>query len=116
LVAAESDEEAGRLATSAFQRHLNLLRGAPIFVPAPVDSMDGLWSESERFLVESRLAVAAIGSPDTVQQNLAHFLSQTNVDELIFTSDLYEHRHRMRSFEIAAEAMKTLEATEVQRV
>jgi luciferase family oxidoreductase group 1 len=115
LVAAESDEEAGRLATSAFQRHLNQLRGEPIFVPAPVDSMHGLWSESERFLVESRLGVAAIGSPDTVQKSLERFLSQTNVDELIFTSDLYDHRDRMRSFEIAAEAMKTLEATEVQR-
>jgi alkanesulfonate monooxygenase SsuD/methylene tetrahydromethanopterin reductase-like flavin-dependent oxidoreductase (luciferase family) len=60
--------------------------------------------------------VAAIGSPDTVQQKLARFLSQTNVDELIFTSDLYDHRDRLRSFEIAAEAMKTLEATEVQHI
>ena len=115
MVAAESDGEAGQLATSAFQRHLKLLRREPIFVPAPVDSMHGLWSESERFLVESRLAVAAIGSPDTVQQKLARFLSQTNVDELIFTSDLYEHRDRLRSFEIAAEAMQTLKATEAQR-
>ena len=116
LVAAESDEEAGRLATSAFQRYLNLLRGEPIFVPAPVDSMHGLWSESERFLVESRLSLAVIGSPDTVQQKLARFLNQTNIDELIFTSDLYEHRDRMRSFEIAAETMKALETTEVQRI
>jgi alkanesulfonate monooxygenase SsuD/methylene tetrahydromethanopterin reductase-like flavin-dependent oxidoreductase (luciferase family) len=35
LVAAESDQEAGRLATAAFERHLKLLRGEPIFVPAP---------------------------------------------------------------------------------
>ena len=55
--------------------------------------------------------MAAIGGPDTVQQKLARFLSETKVDELIFTSDLYEHRDRLRSFEIAAEAMKTLEAT-----
>jgi hypothetical protein len=45
LVAAESDEEAGRLATSAFQRHLNLLRGEPIFVPAPVDNMQKLYAQ-----------------------------------------------------------------------
>jgi alkanesulfonate monooxygenase SsuD/methylene tetrahydromethanopterin reductase-like flavin-dependent oxidoreductase (luciferase family) len=85
-------------------------------VPAPVDSMDGLWTESERLLVESRLGVAAIGSPETVQQKLARFLSQTNVDELIFTSDLFDHRDRIRSFEIAAEAMKMLDATELQRI
>ena len=33
LVAAESDAEAQKLATSALQRHLRLIRGEPIFVP-----------------------------------------------------------------------------------
>jgi luciferase family oxidoreductase group 1 len=110
LVAAESDEEAGRLGTSALQRALSLIRGEPIYVPPPVDSMEGRWNETERAVVESRMAVAAIGGPDTVQRQLARLLSVTNADELIFTSDLYELRDRLRSFEIAAEAMKTLAA------
>jgi len=116
LVGAASDEEAARLATSSFQRFLNVIRGKPIFVPPPVDSMQGLWSESERSVVESKFGVAVIGGPDTVQQKLARFLSATNVDELIFASDLYDHRDRLRSFEIAAEAMKTLDTPEVQRI
>ena len=74
LVAAETDAEARKLATSALQRHLKLIRGEPIFVPPPVESMDGLWTEPERFLVESRLAVAAIGGPETVRQKLARLL------------------------------------------
>src|SRR5882724_5104178 len=41
LVGAASDEEAARLATSSFQRFLNVIRGKPIFVPPPVDSMQG---------------------------------------------------------------------------
>jgi len=106
LVAAESNDEAQRLATSALQRHLKLIRGEPILVPPPVDSMDGRWSEPEQFLVQSRLAAAVIGGPDTVQRKLAQFLDQTKADELIFVSDLYDHRRRLRSFEIAAEAMK----------
>src|SRR5689334_19195513 len=108
LVAAETDREAERLATSAKQRHLQLIRGQPIFVPPPVESMDGLWSESEQFLVESRLDAAAIGGPETILHKLNRFLRQTNADELIFTSDLYDHAHRLRSFEIAADAMKKL--------
>jgi luciferase family oxidoreductase group 1 len=107
LVAAETDAEAQRLSTSALQRHLKLIRREPIFVPPPVDTMDGLWSEAERFLVESRLAVAAIGGPETVRRRLGLLLSETKADELIFTSDLYDHTQRLRSFEIAAEAMKT---------
>jgi luciferase family oxidoreductase group 1 len=108
LVAAETDAEARKLATSALQRHLRLIRGQPIFVPPPVESMDGLWTEPERFLVESRLAVAAIGGPATVRQKLAELVRRTGADELIFTSDLYDHSLRLRSFEIAAEAMRKL--------
>lgn len=105
LVAAETDAEARRLATSALQRHLKLIRGEPIFVPPPVESMDGLWSDPERFAVESRTAVAVIGGPETVRQKLAAFARETQADELIFVSDLYEHDRRLRSFEIAAQAL-----------
>jgi luciferase family oxidoreductase group 1 len=105
LVAAESDAEARRLATSALQRNLRLIRGEPLFVPPPVETMDGLWSPAEQFAVESRLKAAAIGGPDTVRRKLANFVEQTRVDEVIFTSDLYDHRHRLRSFEIAADVM-----------
>lgn len=106
LVAAETDDEARRLATSALQRHLRLIRGGPVFVPPPVDTMDGLWSPAEQFAVESRLTAAVIGGPETVRAKLHRFVERTGVDEVIFTSDLYDHRLRLRSFEIAAEAMK----------
>ena len=70
--------------------------------------MDGLWSDAEKFLVESRMAIAVIGGPGTVRQKLARILQETGADELIFTSDLYEHALRLRSFEIAAETMKEI--------
>jgi luciferase family oxidoreductase group 1 len=110
LVAAETDAEAQRLVTSALQRHLKLIRREPIFVPAPVESMRGLWSEAERFLVESRLALAVIGGPDTVRRKLAGLVEETKADELIFTSDLYDYALRLRSFQLAAEAIKSLYA------
>ena len=115
LAAAETDAEAERLATSALQRHLKLIRREPIFVPAPVSSMEGLWSEPERFLVESRLDVAVIGGREAVQQKLARLLSRTKADELIFVSDLYDHEDRLRSFAIAAEAMKALDGAQLRR-
>ena len=75
VIAAETDEDAQRLATSALQRHLNLIRGEAIFVPPPVESMDGLWNELERDAVESRLAFAAIGGPATIRHKIAAFLA-----------------------------------------
>ncbi len=118
LVAAETDEEAKHLATSATQRQLKLIRGEPIFVPQPVDSMEGRWTEAERQVVESRMGVAIIGGPETVRRQLSEFLRETDADELMFISDFYDHGQRLRSFEIAAEAMDLLNApaAELQRL
>ena len=116
LVAAETDAEARRLATSAQLRGLKLMRGEPILVPPPVASMDGLWSEGERLAVESRMGLAAIGGPETIGRRLAQILDETEADELIFTSDLYEQARRLRSFEIGAKAMKGLGMGRLQAV
>jgi luciferase family oxidoreductase group 1 len=105
LVAAETDAEARHLATSSIQRQVKLIRRQAIFVPPPVESMEGIWSEAEKFLVDSRMAMAVIGGPETVRQKTARILRETGADELIFTSDLYDHALRLRSFEIAGEAM-----------
>jgi luciferase family oxidoreductase group 1 len=116
IVAAGTDAEAERLATSALQRHLKLIRREPIFVPPPVESMHGIWTDAERFLVESRLQVAVIGGPETVQRKLRRLLDETAADELIFTSDLYDQALRLRSFELAAEAMKKLAVSAPQQL
>lgn len=105
IVGADTDAEAEFLLTSALQRHLKLIRGQPIFVPPPVESMEGLWNNGEKFLVESRLEAAAIGGPQTLKEKLSAFAEKTQVDELILTSDLYDHAARLRSFEIAAEVL-----------
>ena len=108
VVGADCDEEARFLATSALQRGLRLIRRQPIFVPPPVESMDALWSEGERYVVQSRMAVAVVGGPATVRIGMDRLLRETGADELVLVSDLYEHRRRLRSFEIAAEAMRGL--------
>jgi luciferase family oxidoreductase group 1 len=118
LIAAETDAEAIHLATSPALRFLKLIRGQPIFTPPPVRSMDGLWSNEEKWVVESKLKVAIVGGPETIRKKLAAFLADTQADELIFTSDIYDHFARLRSFEIAADVMKTVTvpAREMQEV
>ena len=81
LIAAETDAEAGRLSTSALQRQVKLIRRQAIFIPPPVESMDGIWSEPEKFLVDSRMAVAVIGGPETVRQKLTGLLQQTGAND-----------------------------------
>jgi luciferase family oxidoreductase group 1 len=109
MIAAPTDEEANRLATSPKQRFLKLIRGEPIFSVPPVATMDGLWNDAEREIVESKLAVAIVGGPQTITAKLQKFQQATQADELILTTDIYNHADRLRSFEIAARALKALE-------
>ncbi|MEJ7665575.1 MAG: MsnO8 family LLM class oxidoreductase [Hymenobacter sp.] len=58
--------------------------GNTIFTVPPVESMDALWSEQERFLVQTKLAAAVVGGPQTVADKLERLLTLTGADEVIF--------------------------------
>jgi luciferase family oxidoreductase group 1 len=105
VIAAKSDAEAERLATTPYQRFLSLIRGEPIYTSPPVDSMDRIWSAEEKALVERKLGAAIIGGTDTVRRKLADLLDATQADEIIFTSDVYYQSDRLRSYEIVADLM-----------
>ncbi len=87
-VVAETDAEAEYLATSAYQRVLGLMR-----------SMDGLWSPAEKMSVDSFYSMAQIGSNGTVKEGLKQLLLEYDVDEFIFTCDIYDTDKRLENFE-----------------
>ena len=99
-VVAQTDAEAEYLATSAYQRVLGLMRGQSLKLKAPVTTMDGLWSPAEKMSVDNFYAMAQIGSPDTVKAGLEMLLEQYDVDEFIFTCDIYDTDKRIENFEL----------------
>jgi len=103
LIAADSDEQAEYLATSAYQRILALLRGQSLLQQPPVPSMEGLWLPHERQAVGEFLGLAMIGGPQKIRAKLELLLEQTEADELIFTGDMYDFSDRLRSYQILAE-------------
>ena len=98
-VVAETDAEAEYLATSAYQRVLGLMRGQSLKLKAPITSMDGLWSPAEKMSVDSFYAMAQIGSNGTVKEGLKQLLLEYDVDEFIFTCDIYDTDKRLENFE-----------------
>jgi alkanesulfonate monooxygenase SsuD/methylene tetrahydromethanopterin reductase-like flavin-dependent oxidoreductase (luciferase family) len=108
VCAADSDAEAERLFTSLQQQWTLLRRGSPAPLPPPVDTMDGRWSEAEKAGLEHALARAIVGSADTVRGKLQAFIAETAADEVIVTSQIYDHAQRLRSFEILAEIRESL--------
>ena len=103
VVAADTDEEAQRLATSLFMSFLNVIQGKAKPMQPPVDSMDGLWDASEKYAVQQMLRHTYIGSPETLKEELQAFVDETQVDEIIVASNIYDHTARLRSYEILAE-------------
>ncbi|SDY26240.1 LLM class flavin-dependent oxidoreductase [Acinetobacter kyonggiensis] len=99
-VVAQTDAEAEYLATSAYQRVLGLMRGQSLKLKAPVATMDGLWSSAEKMSVDNFYAMAQVGSPDTVKAGLEMLLEKYDVDEFIFTCDIYDTDKRIENFEL----------------
>jgi luciferase family oxidoreductase group 1 len=102
LYAADTDQEAQRIFTSAQQQFTNLHRGLPGPVQPPIDDIEAYWSPHERDGVEHMLQYAMVGSPDTVRAKLGSFIDLTGADELMLTSQIYDHHARLHAFEIAA--------------
>ena len=102
LMAADTDEQAQHLATSAYQRILSLIRGQSLVQRPPVESMEGLWLPHERDAVGSFLGMAVIGGPQKIRARLEVLLEQTQADELIFTCDHYDFADRLHAFDILA--------------
>jgi luciferase family oxidoreductase group 1 len=95
LVAADTDAEARRLFTSIEQAFVNLRSGRPGRLPPPVDRVAG--AEAMR---EGPLASAVVGAAATVREGLAAFIDRHQPDEVIVTSQIYDHAARLRSYEI----------------
>jgi len=98
LVAAETDAEARRLFTSIEQAFQNLRSGRPGRLPPPLDQVPAVAP-----LQDGPLASAVVGAPQTVRQGLEAFIARHRPDEVIVTSQIWDHAARVRSYEILAE-------------
>ncbi len=100
VIAAETDDEARHLFTSVQQAFVNLRRGRPGPLPPPRADLE--LNPAEQQLLQSALACAVVGSPDTVRRGVRSFIERTGANELMLTSQVYDHAARLRSFEIAS--------------
>ncbi|MBV6273430.1 LLM class flavin-dependent oxidoreductase [Alcaligenaceae bacterium CGII-47] len=108
VFAADTDDEAQFLATSWQQSFVNLRSGRPTRLPPPVKGyIDSLGSQATH-LLDHVLSCSAIGAPDTVAAQLQAFIAQTRADELMITSNMYDHAARLRSYEITAKVREQI--------
>jgi luciferase family oxidoreductase group 1 len=104
VIAAGTDREAKRLATTQQMSFTNMFRGKRGLSQPPIDDIEAYWSPSEKAQAMQMLARSIIGSPSAVRAGLAALLAETEADELMVVSDIYDHNARLHSYELIASA------------
>ncbi len=105
VFAADTDEAAHVLATSMQQAFVNLRSGRPARLPPPKPGYAQQVGPAEQALLRSVLSCTAIGSPQTIRKGLQDFVARTGADELMITSQMFDHAARKHSYALTAQAM-----------
>lgn len=108
VVAADTDDEARVLVTSLQQAFVNLRSGRPSPLPPPRAGYYDQLSAIDRATLDQTLTYSVVGAPDTVRRGLQSLIAATAADELMVTSQIYDHASRIRSYELAAAARDEL--------
>jgi luciferase family oxidoreductase group 1 len=108
IVAAHTRAEARRLATTQQMSFVDLFRGARELSRPPIDDIDSYWSPQERAQAGGMLARSIVGDADDLGAGLKALLRETDADELMIVSDVYDHAERLKSYEIIASTMRAL--------
>jgi luciferase family oxidoreductase group 1 len=110
VYAAATDEEARVLASSRQKAFINMRTGRPGPLPPPDANYESRLTPPERALLEHSLSCSAIGSPQTVRDALESFIAYTGADELMITTQIFDHAARLRSYEITAGIHRSMSA------
>ena len=105
VIAAPTDAEAQFLASSTYQRVLDILTGNRTRLQPPVEGFMEQVSERERAAIADFLAVGIIGGPQTVRAGLQALAQATQADEFMLVSDVLDADLRLRSLQLTAQAM-----------
>ena len=105
VFAADTLEEAAFRATSMQQAFVNLRSGRPSQLPPPVEGYLERIGPQERAILDQVLSCSSVGTAQQVRAELQSFAARTGADELMLTSQIFDHGARLRSFEIAAQSL-----------
>lgn len=103
VIAADTNEEADKLATSFKRLFLGIITGKRELLKAPVNPDEFFIDPMEEAALQQMIAYSFIGGPDKVAKDIQSFLDKTQVDELMITSPIFDHSARLHSYEIVSE-------------
>ncbi|WP_103665560.1 LLM class flavin-dependent oxidoreductase [Gracilimonas amylolytica] len=110
VIAADTTEQAEYLATSTKQMFVGVITGERKPLPPPVDDINRVLPFQHQMALKQMLAYSFVGDKKKIRENLKHFMDQTNVDELITASYIFDHQERLKSHTLFSELMESIKA------
>ena len=108
IFGADSIQEGEYLRTSSLQSYINLRKGKPNKLPPPKKDFYEKISNEDKRLISGMVSLYSAGNSNNLKSGLRDFIYKTKPDELILVSSIFEHKKRIESYRIAAEACKYL--------
>lgn len=102
---ADTDEEAEKLFTTLIRMFVGVLTGNTEALRPPTEMTDDLKEILKHPTVQQMLKYSFVGSKQTVKRHVQAFLKETQVNELIITSTIYDMEDRIKSVKLFAEVM-----------
>jgi len=102
VFAADTTDQARLLASSWQQAFVNLSRGRPSKLPPPVLAYAAGLSPLEQRMLKDVFQYTVVGAEDDVREQIANFIELTAADELMIACQCYDHRARLRCYEIVS--------------
>lgn len=104
IICAPTDEEADFLAKTMDLMWVRMQKNERGRLPSPEEAVAYEYSPREQLVVDQYRRLAIIGSPETVRQRIDEVVRQTQADEIIVSTIMFNDEQRLRSYELIAEA------------
>jgi luciferase family oxidoreductase group 1 len=103
VICGETGEHAERLASSMELAWVRMRSGNPGPLPSPEEAMAYPYTPAERRLADAYRSMQVVGKPRTVRARIEELAAHTAADEVMITTNVYDHAERLRSYERLAE-------------
>src|SRR5690349_8696666 len=98
VVAAETDAEAEKLASSMDLNRLRRDRGQYLPLPSPEEALAYPYTDAERASIARNRSRLFVGSPATVRGKLDPLIAVSQPDEVTVISAMFDHEARKKSY------------------
>jgi luciferase family oxidoreductase group 1 len=97
---ADTEDEARRMASSQELSFLQLRTGRPGPLPSPEQAANYPYTSLDRQLMAQRGHHTVVGDADQVAQQLTELVTRTGAQELMVTTQAWDHKARLHSYEL----------------